>query len=113
MRPLELKLKGFTCFSDPVEIDFRDMDVFAITGPTGSGKTTIVDAICYALYGRVPRQEGTSNLISHDRDAMSVTLAFDAGGQSFRVHRGISRGAKSGRRWPAPVQLEGCSDGES
>ncbi len=112
MRPLELKLKGFTCFSDPVEIDFRDMDVFAITGPTGSGKTTIVDAICYALYGRVPRQEGTSNLISHDRDAMSVTLAFDAGGQSFRVHRGISRGAKSGRRGPSPVQLEVCSDGE-
>ena len=112
MRPLNLRLQGFTCFSDPVEIDFRDMDVFAITGPTGSGKTTIVDAICYALYGRVPRQEGTSNLISHDRDAMSVTLTFDAGGESYRVHRGISRGAKSGRRGPSPVQLEVCSDGE-
>ncbi|HXH22095.1 MAG TPA: SMC family ATPase, partial [Dehalococcoidia bacterium] len=119
MRPLNLRLAGFTCYSDPVEIPFRGMDIFAITGPTGAGKSTIVDAICYALYGRVPRHGETTSLISHNRDSMSVDLEFEAGGKQYRVHRGINqtrRTARDGRelvtRAPSPVQLEECVDGQ-
>jgi exonuclease SbcC len=103
-------MAGFTCYSDEVNVPFRGMDIFAITGPTGAGKSTIVDALCYALYGRVPRHAETTSLISHNRDSMSVDLEFEAGGKQYRVHRGINRDAK-GKRAPAPVQLEECADG--
>ena len=55
MRPIELTMEGFTCFRKPTTVSFEDLDVFAITGRTGSGKSTIMDAMCFALYGRVPR----------------------------------------------------------
>ncbi len=117
MRPLSLRIAGFTCFRDKAEIDFRNLDIFAITGPTGAGKTTIVDAICYALYGRVPRHDGTTTLISHDRDSMSVDLEFEAGGGRYKVHRGINVMRKTGRdgreqvtRAVSPVQLEQFTD---
>ena len=55
MRPLRLELKGFTAFRDGAELDFTQLDVFAISGPTGSGKSSLLDAVTYALYGRVER----------------------------------------------------------
>ena len=53
MRPTKLTVQGLTAFRKPVEIDFRDLDLFAITGPTGAGKSSLVDAISYALFGQV------------------------------------------------------------
>ena len=55
MRPIRLEVEGLTSFRQKVEIDFSSFDLFAITGPTGAGKTSIIDAIIYALYGRTPR----------------------------------------------------------
>ena len=55
MRPLRLDLAGFTVFRDETTVDFTDADFFALVGPTGSGKSTVLDAICFALYGTVPR----------------------------------------------------------
>ncbi len=113
MRPRKLHLEGFTCFADPVDIDFTPMDVFVICGPTGAGKTTLIDALCYALYGRIPRHDGTSQLMSHNRDRMVVSLEFDAAGERYRVLRSINvtrrskrDGSEEVRRAPSPVQLE-------
>jgi len=47
-------MQGFTVFREPTTVDFTDVDFFALVGPTGSGKSTILDAICFALYGTVP-----------------------------------------------------------
>ncbi len=119
MRPRNLRLAGFTCYSDPVEIDFAGMDLFVVSGPTGAGKSTIVDAICYALYGRVPRFDGTSGLIAHNRDAMYVHLEFGAGGERYRVMRTLNRHRKTAKdggekttRVPSTVVLEHWEGGE-
>ena len=58
MRPVRLTLEGFTSFSGLTEVDFGDADLFALAGPTGAGKSSLVDAMVFALYGRVPRLDG-------------------------------------------------------
>ena len=58
MRPMRLDMAGFTVFRDETTVDFTDADFFALVGPTGSGKSTVLDAICFALYGTVPRWGG-------------------------------------------------------
>ena len=57
MRPIELVAEGFGPFRDRVTIDFTDADFFALVGPTGAGKSSVIDAICFALYGIVPRYD--------------------------------------------------------
>lgn len=93
MRPLRLSLQGFTCFRDRAQIEFADLDLFAITGPTGAGKSSIVDAITYALYGRVPRLDGRAakDLISQGLTGMTVTFEFAVGDAKYRILRTASR----------------------
>ncbi len=55
MRPVRLEMAGFGAFREPTAIDFSDIDYLALVGPTGSGKSTVIDAMCFALYGSVPR----------------------------------------------------------
>ena len=50
MRPLKLVVEGLRSFRAPVTIDFEDRDQLAIVGDTGTGKSSILDAITYALY---------------------------------------------------------------
>jgi exonuclease SbcC len=51
VRPLTLVLEGLTSFREPQEIDFSEFDLFVITGPPGACKSSILDAITFALYG--------------------------------------------------------------
>jgi exonuclease SbcC len=96
MRPLKLCLENFTCFRGrPVELDFEPLDLFAIAGPTGAGKSSLLDGIIFALYGRVPRIDGrrVRDLISLGADRMSVVLDFRVGTETYRVTRLVrSRG---------------------
>ena len=55
MRPVRLDMDGFAAFRDQATVDFTDADFFALVGPTGSGKSTVIDAMTFALYGTVPR----------------------------------------------------------
>ena len=62
MRLLKLRWKNINSFAGEFSIDFRDpayrqSGIFAIVGPTGSGKTSILDALALALYGTTPRTE--------------------------------------------------------
>ena len=57
MRPVRLELSGFAAFREHTEIDFEGVDFFALVGPTGSGKSSVIDAMCFALYGSVPRYD--------------------------------------------------------
>lgn len=96
MRPLRLELKGFTAFRDAQAIDFEGLDLFAISGPTGSGKSSILDAMTYALYGYVERVgKQTGQLVSQGQARMVVTFEFEVGDERFRVTRSTpaARGA--------------------
>ena len=51
MRPRRLLLDGFGCYRQPTEVDLSDVEFFALVGPTGAGKSTVIDGLCFALYG--------------------------------------------------------------
>lgn len=88
MRPTRLEMKGFTAFRDAVEVDFSDLDLFALWGPMGSGKSSVLDALTYALYGKVERiGNSTSQLVSQGQPRMSVLLEFEVAEQRYRVSR--------------------------
>ncbi len=92
MRPVSLEIQGLTSFKEKQVISFSNLDLFAITGPTGAGKTSLVDAITYALYGKVPRVDrDMKQLISQEAERLTVVLEFDNGGETFRVHRATAR----------------------
>ena len=93
MRPIRLQIEGLTSFRQKVEIDFSSFDLFAITGPTGAGKTSIIDAIIYALYGRTPRLGSRSvrELISQGANRLTVLLEFSCGTTRYRIARELQR----------------------
>ncbi len=91
MRPLRLDLHGFTVFREPTTVDFTDADFFALVGPTGSGKSTVLDAICFALYGTVPRwgdRRRIENALAPSAAEARVRLVFEASGVAVRGHPG-------------------------
>src|SRR5690349_13941037 len=93
MRPLRLEIEGLTSFRQRQEIDFADFDLFVITGPTGAGKTTILDAITLALYGEIPRtgKKNAADLVTHGDTRARVMLEFRADGKTYRVSRVLPR----------------------
>ncbi|MBI1886623.1 MAG: SMC family ATPase [Chloroflexi bacterium] len=93
MRPVRLGLQGFTSYRRPTEVDFSDLDLFAITGPTGAGKSSLVDAITYALFGQVPRMGGRNvkDLISQGQDRLQVSFEFTSNGDRYRIFRSTAR----------------------
>jgi exonuclease SbcC len=92
MRPARLALEGFTSFRQPVDLDFEKLDLFAITGATGSGKTSLIDAILFALYGRTPRiSRGVTDLISQGSAELKILFEFHAGLHRYRAFRHIKR----------------------
>lgn len=92
MRPLRLQIEGFTSFAERTELDFSTLDLFAITGPTGAGKSSLIDAMVFALYGWVPRVgKEYRQLISHGAERLAVQLDFQVGPDLFRVSRNVRK----------------------
>jgi len=94
MRPIMLDLHGFASFRDEARVDFGDADFFALVGPTGSGKSTVIDAMTFALYGSVPRwgRKGMVSLALAPTVARgTVKLVFEAAGDRYVVARELRR----------------------
>jgi len=113
MRPKHLELEGFGPFREHTVLDFADLDFFALVGPTGGGKSTVIDAICFALYGHVPRYDDkrlVSNVVSAGAREARVLLEFDTGGSTYVVVRRVVLDAK-GRATQKDPRLERVTDG--
>ncbi|GII92764.1 AAA family ATPase [Sinosporangium siamense] len=94
MRPLRLHLSNFCSFREPTTVDFAGVDYFALVGPTGAGKSTVIDAICFALYGSVPRWERENYVapaLPPSASGGEVALVFEAGGRRYGVVRVLQR----------------------
>ena len=94
MRPLRLDMAGFTVFREETTVDFTDADYFALVGPTGSGKSTVLDAICFALYGTVPRwggSRGIVNALAPSATEARVRLVFESAGSRYVATRVVRR----------------------
>ncbi|MFJ8281462.1 AAA family ATPase [Streptomyces griseoviridis] len=96
MRLHRLDLTAFGPFGAPQTVDFDDLSaagLFLLHGPTGAGKTSVLDAVCYALYGSVPgaRQSGQGQNLRSDHAAPAtrtgVTLELTVAGRRLEVTR--------------------------
>jgi exonuclease SbcC len=102
MRPIALDMHGFASFREPTRVDFGDADFFALVGSTGSGKSTVIDAMTFALYGSVPRwgRKGMVSLALAPTVARgTVKLVFEVDRQRYVAARELRRvGGKVGQR---------------
>jgi len=110
MKLLRLKLKNLASFKKEVDINFAvppfsGASLFAITGPTGAGKTTILDSISLALFNKTPRLESVNeknpgNIIRQGEKEGFVELYFSAGGKEYigKWHGKRKKGGKFARK---------------
>lgn len=99
MKLLALEFQAFGPFVEKQKIDFtilNDKGMFLINGPTGTGKTTIFDAVTFALYGKgsgKDRDDGKSlrSDYANEEDITYVDLTFEANGKTYRIYRQAAR----------------------
>ena len=94
MRLHHLQIEAFGPFPDPVVVDFDALSaagLFLLTGATGAGKTSILDAVCFALYGEVPGDRQSAKRLradlAADGETPRVTLELTLAGRRFRIVR--------------------------
>ncbi|WP_322411361.1 SMC family ATPase [Microbacterium invictum] len=94
MKLHRVELEGFGPFRERQVVDFDAFEadgIFLISGRTGAGKSSVLDGVCFALYGGVPRYDGTEKRLRSDHcgpdDPTSVAVEFTAAGRRFRVRR--------------------------
>ncbi|WP_259160332.1 AAA family ATPase [Microbacterium phyllosphaerae] len=119
-----LQVEGFGPFRDRQVVDFdafADDGIFLIAGRTGAGKSSILDAVCFGLYGGVPRYEGGEKRLRSDHcepdDVTEVVVEFSTSAGRYRVTRSpdYERPKKRGGGMtvqPAAVQLDTLVAGE-
>ncbi|MDN3566712.1 SMC family ATPase, partial [Paeniroseomonas aquatica] len=129
MRPLKLTMEAFGPYAARQEIDFAALGphrLFLISGPTGAGKTSLLDAICYALFGESSGHERRPGHLRSQHAAPAVrtevTFEFAQAGQHWRIRRtpawdrpkqrGEGTTAERGRQALWRIGPKGDGDGE-
>ena len=105
MRPIELTMSAFGSYKGTETIDFNkigETGVFLISGETGAGKTTIFDAICFALFGEASGDARNSKMLrcayAQPTDRTFVRLKFEYSGKEYEVERWLAYEKPSERR---------------
>ncbi|MBQ8928544.1 MAG: SMC family ATPase [Oscillospiraceae bacterium] len=120
MRPVTLQMQAFGPFARRTEIRFSELGeqgVFLITGATGAGKTTIFDAVSFALYGETSGERREMKYFHSDylpdRDRLQVRLTFLHQGRQYLVQRtGVHKWEDGKRRFTVKAGLYRLEDGE-
>jgi len=106
MIPRRVRLSGFLCYRDEQEVVFDSSSLWMLAGLNGSGKSTIFDAVTYALFGY--HRGGSQNageLINKESKSLSVEFEFLVDGQPFLIRRTLRRDPKGG----SPKGTQGVS----
>lgn len=106
MRPIKLTVKGLHSFREKQTVDFDALcegGVFGIFGPTGSGKSSLLDAMTLALYGKVERApNNTQGILNHAEDTLAVSFTFQLGhggrAKRYEVERTFKRSGEANIR---------------
>ncbi len=112
MRPLTLRLEAFGSYAGVLDVDLARLGrhgIFSITGPTGAGKSTIFDAIVYALYDDLPGVRTDSHVRCQHADhgtPTTVTLTFEADGKEWIVERSPAQPRPRRRGDGEPVTVD-------
>jgi len=85
MIPIYLRLAGFLSYRDPVELDFTGFDLACISGSNGAGKSSLLDAITWVLFGQARKRD--DSVINTHCTAAEVNLVFGYEGNLYRVQR--------------------------
>ncbi len=85
MIPVHLQLSGFLSYQDPVDLDFTTFDLACISGSNGAGKSSLLDAMTWALFGQARRRDDA--LINSHAQAAEVILDFQYENNLYRIQR--------------------------
>jgi exonuclease SbcC len=97
VRPLRIEIEGFSGFRDRVVVDLDGVELFALVGPTGAGKSSVLDALVFALYGTIPRlddRRAVGPVINLQCNEARVRLDFRLGDRSYSAVRVLRRNPK-------------------
>ena len=109
MRPRRLVIKGFRSYAAEATFDFDERGLVGIVGPIGSGKSSLLDAVSFALYGQTPTVgKQTKSLINQRQQSSHVELWFDVGAETWRSVRALRRKGQSAHS----LERYGAIDGE-
>src|SRR5512145_415192 len=89
MIPLHLRIAGFLSYRDPAELDFNSFDLACISGHNGAGKSSLLDAITWTLFGEARGK--SSDVINLNSSAAEVALIFTHEDNTYRVQRTLPR----------------------
>jgi exonuclease SbcC len=97
MRPLELRLRNFrSYFGEDSIFDLRHRGLVGVVGPIGSGKSSLLDAIAFALFGRTPTVAASTKTLIHQRaDGATISLRFAVDDEVWEVTRALRRKGQS------------------
>src|SRR5512142_2244535 len=90
MIPIQLRISGFLSYRDPVELDFTQFNLACISGANGAGKSSLLDAITWVLFGQARKRDDA--LINTRAKSAEVSLDFHYEGATYRVVRAKTPG---------------------
>ncbi|MFZ0626424.1 MAG: SMC family ATPase [Acidimicrobiia bacterium] len=94
MRPRNLVMEGFLAYRHRTHVDFSDTDLFVLSGPTGAGKSSVIDAMTFALFGTIPRlddRRSVGPVISALSDQARVSFEFSIDDETYTAVRLVQR----------------------